>query len=289
MSAHPNPTVRRRRLGAELRRLRDEAKVTMDGAAERIDADRTKMSRVENGRQAIRPVEVEALLKLYGVTDENLIAGLCTLAREGRKKNWWHQYSGILAESFTQRLAIESDTTLIRKYCHALVPGLLQTEEYAEALIRARENGATEEEVAAFVKLRMERQAFLRRETPQPPQLVCLLDEAVLRRVIGGPEVMTAQLRALIKVNNPPDLSIQVVPFDQGWHFGLDGSFEIYSYPNPMDFDVVALDYLDGTIYLEEDGPVKRYDRSFEQLRAAALSSRQSMDVISRTVRDLEG
>jgi transcriptional regulator with XRE-family HTH domain len=287
VAGHLIPTVRRRRLGAELRRLRDAAGVKMEDAAERIDTDRTKISRVETGRQSIKPIEVEALLRLYGVEDEAMISALRTLAREGRKKNWWQQYND-LRPDLRERLAIESDAGGIRQYSQVLVPGLLQTEKYAETLIREADKSITDEEVASLIKLRLERQAILRREEPPPPQYICLLDESVLHRQIGGPAVMAEQLRALLKINDPPDLSIQVVPFDQGWHAGLDGPFEIFSYPNPMDFDVVALEYLDGAMYLEEDEPVERYRRSFDQLRAAALSSRQSMDLISRTARDLD-
>ncbi len=289
MSAHPTPTVRRRRLGAELRRLREAAGVKPEAAAERIDSDRTKMSRVENGRQAIKPLEVEALLKLYGVEDERLTTALCTLAREGRKKNWWQQYSDIMVDSLRERLAIESDVASISQYSQILVPGLLQTREYATALIRGAGNSSGEAQIAAFVELRMRRQEVLKRETPAAPHYTCLLEEAVLRRPIGGAKVLARQLRALIDINGLPDLSIQVIPSDQGWHAGLEGSYEIYSYPDPMDFDVVCLEYLNGAMYLEENGPVAKYRKSFDQLRVAALSSRQSMDLISRVADDLEG
>lgn len=119
-----------------------------------------------------------------------------------------------------------------------------------------------------------------------PPQYVCLLDEAVLRREVGGPAVMAAQLDKILEMNNPPKLTIQVVPFAQGWHAGADGAFNIYSYPDPMDLDVVNLDYLDGALYLEEDQPVERYQLAFDELRAAALASRQSVELISAVKRE---
>jgi hypothetical protein len=123
---------------------------------------------------------------------------------------------------------------------------------------------------------------------PAAPQFLCVLDEALLRRQIGSPEVLAAQLEKLIEVNSPPGLSVQVVPFDQGWHAGLDGAFTTYSYPDPLDLDVVSLDYLDGAMYLEEDATIERYRRAFDQLRASALSSLQSMDLIPRLARDLK-
>jgi hypothetical protein len=119
------------------------------------------------------------------------------------------------------------------------------------------------------------------------PQVLCLLDEAVLHRPMGSPDVMAAQLQRLIDANHPPHLSIQVIPFEHGWHAGLDGAFSIFSYPDPMDLDVVALGYLDGALYLEEDGPVERYRMAFDQLRSSALSSQQSTALITRVARSL--
>ncbi|MFJ5532522.1 helix-turn-helix domain-containing protein [Streptomyces sp. NPDC093261] len=286
MAGHLVPTVRRRRLGADLRRLREAAGVKMEDAAGRIDTDRTKISRVETGRQSIKPVEVEALLKLYGVEDEQMIQALRTLAREGRRKNWWQQYSDGLSATFRERLAIESDAAVIRQYSQAYIPGLLQTADYAETVIRAADRSLPDSEIDTLVRVRLERQEALKRD--KAPQYICLLDEAVLRRPIGSPTVMAAQLRALLEVSELPDLLIQIVPFEQGWHAGLDGPFEIFSYPDPIELDVVALEYLDGAMYLEEDEAVAKYCKSFDQLRAAALSSRQSQDLISRTARDLD-
>lgn len=281
---HPRPTVRRRKVGAELKRLREAAGVKMEEAAERIGGDKSKISRQENGRQGVSKLEIEALLDFYGVEDQKLRTALMTLAREGRRKSWWAQYSDILPEVFQEQLSIESDAVRILLFQPLLVPGLLQTQEYAEESIRGVEKTASDEQIQSYVSIRMDRQEILRRDNA--PQVVCLLDEAVLRRTVGGPEVMRAQLHKLVELNDPPELSIQVIRFEQGWHAGLDGAFSIYSYPDPMDLDVVRLEYLDGTLYLEEDGPVERHQLAFDQLRASALPSRQSMDLISQAARD---
>ncbi|MET7874717.1 helix-turn-helix domain-containing protein [Streptomyces cyaneofuscatus] len=284
MPSHPRPTVRRRRLGAELKRLREKAGVRMEDAAERIGGDKPKISRQENGRQGVSKLEIEALLALYEVSDDRLRTALTTLAREGRRKGWWAQYSDILPAGFQERLSIESDAARILTFQSMLVPGLLQTAEYATEVIRSAGKSATEDQLKSYIEVRASRQEIFARDNP--PQYVCLLDEAVLRREVGGPAVMAAQLGKILEVNNPPKLTIQVVPLSQGWHAGADGAFNIYSYPDPMDLDVVNLDYLDGALYLEEDLPVERYQLAFDELRATALASRQSMELVSSVRRE---
>ncbi|MEW2066176.1 DUF5753 domain-containing protein [Streptomyces sp. NPDC007346] len=190
----------------------------------------------------------------------------------------------ILPAGFQERLSIESDAARILTFQPMLVPGLLQTAEYATEVIRSAGRSATEDEIASYIEVRANRQEILARDNP--PQYVCLLDEAVLRREVGGPTVMAAQLGKIVEVNNPPKLTIQVVPFSQGWHAGADGAFNIYRYPDPMDLDVVNLDYLDGALYLEEDLPVERYQLAFDELRATALASRQSMELVSAVQRE---
>ncbi|WP_241562119.1 helix-turn-helix domain-containing protein [Streptomyces hoynatensis] len=286
MPTKPRPTVRARRLGAKLRRLREDAGVKMEAAARRIDGDKPKISRIENGRMSIRRLELEALLGLYGVTDERTVNALTTMLRQTRRKGWWHQYSQDLDPDFEERLDLEDDAVRILAFQPLLVPGLLQTADYARAVIRSAERSASDDEVETWMSMRMTRQDILSRETP--PQLVCVLDEAVLHRQIGGPATLIGQLKRLCEVNSPPELSIQVVPFGQGWHAGLDGGFSIYSYPDPLHLDVVTVDYLDGALYLEDDSSVERYRRAFDHVRASALSSRQSTSLISRLARDLD-
>jgi transcriptional regulator with XRE-family HTH domain len=284
---HLRPTVRRRKVGSEFKRLREAAGVTMDQAAERIGGDKSKISRQENGRQSVSKLEAEALLELYRVEDQRLRTALTTMARESRRKGWWAQHGDLLAESLQEQISIESDAARILLFQPLTVPGLLQTREYAEESIRSVEKsrGASEEQIETYVSVRMGRQEILHGDSA--PQVLCLLDEAVLHRPMGSPDVMAAQLQRLIDANHPPHLSIQVIPFEHGWHAGLDGAFSIFSYPDPMDLDVVALGYLDGALYLEEDGPVERYRMAFDQLRSSALSSQQSTALITRVARSL--
>lgn len=285
---HLRPTVRRRKVGSEFKRLREAAGVTMDQAAERIGGDKSKISRQENGRQSVSKLEAEALLELYRVEDQRLRTALITMARESRRKGWWAQYGDLLADSLQEQLSIESDAARILIFQPQLVPGLLQTRAYAyESIRRAMPKTATEEEIEPYVQLRLARQEILRGD--QAPKLVCILDEAVLHRPMGSAEAMAEQLRRLIEVNDPPHLTIQVVPFSHGWHAGVDGAFSIFSYPDPMDLDVVSVSYLDGSLYLEEDGPVERHQMAFDQLRAAALSSQQSMALVSQIAQGLHG
>lgn len=282
LAKHLRPTVRRRKVGSEFKRLREASGVTMDQAAERIGGDKSKISRQENGRQSVSKLEAEALLELYRVEDQRLRTALITMARESRRKGWWAQHGDLLAESLQEQISIESDAARVLLFQPLTVPGLLQTREYAEEFIRSveRGKGASNEQIETYVSVRMDRQKILHGEAA--PQVVCLLDEAVLHRPIGTSEVMTAQLQQLIDVNDPPHLSIQVIPFGHGWHAGLDGAFSIFSYPDPMDLDVVSVGYLDGALYLEEDGPVERYRMTFDQLRSSALSSQQSMALIAQ-------
>lgn len=284
--AQPRPTVRRRRLGSVLRRLREEADIKMEEAAERIDGDRPKISRIENGRISVRRLEIEALLGLYGVSDQRTLTSLVALAREGRKKSWWQQHSQSLTLDFQEWLDLEDDAASIHTYQPLLVPGLLQTPEYAEAVIRGAERAASKAQIDQYVSTRLARQRVLQRE--HAPQYVCLLDEAALHRQIGGPSVLAEQLRRIVEVNDPPEVTVQVVPFSHGWHAGLNGGFDFFSYPDPMDLDVVSVEYMDGLLYLEEDESVKRYRKAFDQLRSSALSSRQSMDLISRLALSLD-
>ncbi|MBB1253743.1 helix-turn-helix domain-containing protein [Streptomyces alkaliterrae] len=286
MAGQPRPTVRRRRLGSELRRLREAAGIKMEQAAARIDGDKPKISRIENGRISVRRLEIEALLDLYGVTDRRTVTSLVTLGKESRRKSWWHQYGQNLTPDFQEWLDLEDDAVRIHSYQPLLVPGLLQTPAYAHATIRSAERSATSDEVHDFVATRMTRQAIF--ERTNRPQYVCILDEAVLHREIGGPGVLAAQLQKLAEVASPPELTVQVVPFNQGWHAGLNGGFSLFTYPDPMDLDVVSVQYMDGMLYLEEDESVERYRMAFDQLRASALSSRQSIELISRLARDLE-
>lgn len=282
---HPEPTVRKKRLGSALRRLREEAGVSQQLAGEQVDGDKSKMSRIESGRQGVRPIELKALLDLYGV-DDDLRTALLTLQRQGRQQGWWHKHSETLTPELKERLSLESDAARIHAFQCAAVPGLLQTDAYAEAMIRgAIIERTTEEEVRADVELRLERQSIFDEDAPT---YLCILTEAVLHQVVGGPEVMAEQLRALAESAVRPGTTVQVIPFAQGAFPAMDHPYTIYSYPDPMQLDIVGIENLDGALYLEEPGSVELYRSAFDHARAAALSSRESVALISRLARDLE-
>lgn len=255
----------------------------MDDVAERIGGDKSKISRIENGHQGIHKLELEAMLEMYGAQDERLRTALTTLSRESRKKDWWQQYGEILGPDLQNHLSMEADAARIHAYQPLLIPGLLQTPDYARALFESHK-ARSEEQIESLVSVRMARQKITQGESPT--QFVCVLDEAVLHRLVGGRKVMEGQLRRLLDIDNPPQLAVQVIPFDQGWHAGLHGGFSIFSYPDPMDLDIVHFEYLDGALLLEEDATVAKYRLAFDQLRSSALSSRQTRDLISRLLRD---
>jgi transcriptional regulator with XRE-family HTH domain len=273
-------------LGAELKTLREAAEVSVEEAARRIHGDNSKISRLENGRQRVTRLELEALLDLYRTEDEKLREWLIALSTEGRKRSWWRQHGDVLPASFQELLTMESDAAKIAAFQPQVIPGLLQTKEYATAVIAGASGPLPDHEVEFFVNFRLERQAVFQRD--DPPQYLCILTEGVVRQQIGGPAIMAEQLRRLMSLSRPPEMTIQVIPFSQGAYTSTGGAFALYSYPDPLDLDIVHTDYLDGALYLEEDATVEKYRRALDGLRTAALSSRQSMELISSIVRDLE-
>ncbi|HEY3607214.1 MAG TPA: helix-turn-helix transcriptional regulator [Pseudonocardiaceae bacterium] len=261
-----SPTVRRRRLSAELRRLRDQAQLTIDDVAEKLTCSASKISRIETGHVSVTPRDTREMLKLYGVEPEQLEA-LVQLAKEARKKGWWHSYSEVFTGAF---VGLEAETSSLRAYQALLVPGLLQTEDYMRAVIRAARPDATEAHVAKRVKARLARQRLL--TDVDPPRYWAVIDEAVLCRTVGGPRVMHAQLNWLIARASLPHVTIQVLPFSAGAHAGMEGPFLILGFPEQADPDVVYVDNTTAGSYLEEPADILRYTLMFDYLRAAALA-----------------
>ncbi|ARQ69160.1 helix-turn-helix domain-containing protein [Streptomyces marincola] len=280
-------TVRRYLLGMELRRLRMTAGVKQETAALHVDMDDSKLSRVENGTSPISKPELVELLKLYGVREgeHELFDFLVALYREARKRGWWYQQRGVIPPSVQQLIELESSATSMFQFSLTVVPGLLQTENYARALISAFPVPAPGS-VEKAVEVRMTRQRILAEDAA--PQLVCVLDEAALRRQVGGPRVQAEQLRKLVTISDPPRLTVQVVPYSQGVHAGMDGGFKLFSYPDPFNLEFAFVEYLDGRIFVEGDGQVDAFTRTADLLRTQALSSDDSLDLIARIAEDLE-
>jgi transcriptional regulator with XRE-family HTH domain len=266
-----SPTVRRRRLAAELRRLRERAQLTIEDVAEKLECSSSKISRIETGHVGVNPRDARELLRLYGVADDQREA-LVQLSREARKKGWWHAYNEVFTGAF---VGLEAEASSLRAYQALLVPGLLQTQDYMRAVIRAARPGATAAEVDKRVKARLARQQLL--TDVDPPQYWTVVDEAVLCRSVGGPDVMHAQLNWLAERATLPHVTIQVLPFAAGAHAGMEGPFLILGFPEPADPDVVYVDNTTTGIYFEDPAEVLRYTLMFDHLRAAALSPDDSL------------
>jgi transcriptional regulator with XRE-family HTH domain len=278
MSRGPSPTVRRRRLAARLRELRETAELTIDEVGERLECSASKISRIETGHVGVTPRDVRDMLEVYGIDDDEREA-LVQLAREARKKGWWHAYNEVFTGSF---VGLESDASFLHTHQALLVPGLLQTEAYTRAVIRAIRPDVTEADVELRVRGRLNRQKLITDES-NPPEYWAVLDEAVLQRTVGGPEVMREQLKWLVEAATLPNVTLQVVPFSSGAHAGMEAPFLILGYPEQADPDVVYVENSTSGVYLEQPEDVHRYTLMFDHLRAAALKPDDTVDLVDRT------
>ncbi|WP_326636851.1 helix-turn-helix domain-containing protein [Streptosporangium sp. NBC_01755] len=270
--------MRRRRLAAELRRLRERAQLTMEEVGEQIGWSATKISRIETSRVGVVPKDVGSLLDLYRV-DGSRREELLKLARDARKRGWWQAYSD-LSSDYTSYISLEAETTSMRSFGTVLLPGLVQTEDYARAVIRAGLILAPPGEVERRIEVRMARQSLLTQTNPL--RLWTILDEAAVCRTIGGSTVMRAQLKRLLELAELPNVTIQVLPFTAGAHSGTSGAFEILEFPEPADPDVVFLENLTDSLYVEREADVYRYTVAFDHLRAKALDPDDSRDFIAK-------
>jgi transcriptional regulator with XRE-family HTH domain len=270
------PTGRRRRLGAELRRLREAAGLTIDRVAEELECSPSKVSRIETGQVSATPRDVRDMLGLYRVDDARLEA-MVQVAREARQRGWWQKFVDV-PDGVPAYVGLETAATSIDVYMALLVPALLQTPDYARAVIAAVRPDLPRSEIDRRVELRLRRQDLLDQE--RPPRMRVLLDDTVLRRPVGGPAVMAAQRRRLLADADRPAVTIQVLEVEAGAHAGMDGPFTIFGFPAPAEPDVVALDSAADALYLEEPEDVARYRRVFELLLPAARSPEDSAAII---------
>ncbi|WP_327070486.1 helix-turn-helix domain-containing protein [Kitasatospora sp. NBC_01250] len=278
-------TVPRRQLGRNLRDLRNQARMTVRAAARRLEWSEAKMWRIETGQTSLRSLDVEAMCKVYGAPGQ-LTEALMALAKETKARGWWHAYGDVIPEGFDLFIGLEEAASRIDWYESELVPGLLQTEEYARTVIRAGKPDEDDEEVERRVRLRTARQVLLTRVT-EPLTFDAVINEAVLRRPIGGPSVMSGQLERLLIVSELPNVTIKVVPFSAGFHLGvLSGSFGVLRFPldgNGAETEppTVYADGFTGDLYLDKPHEVERYDAAFKSIRAAALDEQASRHLIS--------
>ncbi|WFE26341.1 helix-turn-helix transcriptional regulator [Solwaraspora sp. WMMD791] len=261
------PSVQRRRLAAELRARREAADLTIDQVIQKVKVGKSTLSRVENAQVSVTPRTVTHLLRLYGVSDEDVEA-LVQLAREAQQYNWWHDYSNAMPHELAEYVAFEDEATQLRAYNVQLVNGLLQTTDYARAIISAEFPDGPAAKVEERIEVRLVRQKILDR--PNPPRMWFVLDEAVLHRPVGGPHVMAEQLEHLIAIGQRPAITVQVLPFRQGAHMGMGVSFTMLDFSNHP--TVVYQENLSGALYLDKDYHVETHGLAFDHLRATALS-----------------
>jgi len=276
------PTVRRRRLAFELRRLREAAKLTCEDVAELLECSASKISRIETARVTVSPRDVRDLLRIYGVPNDQHDS-LVQLARDSRQKGWWHAYGDSVQPHFATYLGMESAASEIKDFNLTRLPILLQTEDYAREVIAAGRMRALPAHDRS-VELLMERQRLAR---ANPPTVWVVLDEAALRRQVGGPDIMRQQIEHLIELSANPGMFLQIIPFSGGAHVAMDLPFVIMGFPDPADPDVVCMGYPTGVLWIEDMAEVHRYNMFFHHLQASALSLDDSTALMISVLKEL--
>jgi transcriptional regulator with XRE-family HTH domain len=273
------PTVRRRRLGSELRRLRESHSIKLEEVADRLGLAPSTLSRIETGKAPTRSAYLTSMLELYGVEDPAQRQVLTEMAREGHRKGWWVAWEDVLPTGFSIYVGLEAEAASLRVYEAQVVHGLLQTEDYARVVMTTVRRRETPDEINRLVALRMQRQEVLLRA--DPVELWIILDEAVIRRSMGTPEIMRAQLDRLIESSQMPNVTLQVLEFASGLHPALNGPFAIIEFPERFDPDVVYSEGVGGQAYVEErEKEVRTRAEAFDLLRATALPPADSAELI---------
>jgi transcriptional regulator with XRE-family HTH domain len=279
------PPVRRRILGAALRRFRKEAGCTLDDAARILDCRRSKISRIETGQRGIRGTDLRELLAEYGVDDPRRDA-LLSLARRPRRDGWWQSASHVRGAAYAGFTELGGAGTSVGTYDAQVLPGLVQTRDYAQAIAVASLVKESQEERKQFVQVRLAQQHVLTRDQ-HPLPFWAVLSEGALRQMVGGRDVMRAQLRHLVDIGDRQrNVSLQVLPFAAGAHAATSGPFVIITFPGAPDLAVVYLEGHTGGIYLDGEDEVARYTLAFEHLRATALSTAATVTLIEEIAAD---
>jgi transcriptional regulator with XRE-family HTH domain len=272
-------SIQRRRIGAELRELRKKANLTLDEVARRFDWSVSKASRMELGRVPISPRDVRDLLDLYGLADDERRDAMVEAARGGRERDWWHEYDDLIGRQFAIYLGFEKDATSVRNYESLLIPGLLQTPEYAREIFRAAWPAERPDDHERRVAARMQRQTLLTR--PAPPEVCVILDEAALHRGVGGPDVMHVQLVKLVQASYRRNITVQVVPFGAGAYPAMQGGFVVLGF-GIDDPEVAFVDGYTREQHIEDAAEARRYAYAFDRLSEQALSPEDSRELIAR-------
>lgn len=295
MSPLRGPVVPRRRLGAELRTLREQAGLTIDEVAKELECSVSKVSRLETGQGIPKIRDVRDLLNRYGVADQAYRERLMRWVRDGQRQGWWDDFSDVLdpedplLPNNLRYVALEQDASELRRFESTFVPGLLQTEDYAHAILNTlssargwggRRSESTHEVTDRHVELRMRRQGRLY-ATEDPLTVHMVLDEAVLHRQMGGEQVMRAQLKRLLADAQRPNITVQVLPFRSGAHPSAAGSFTVLTFPDSDDNDLVYIEGHLGDLYLEKEHDVQVYEQMFDVLVDMCMSSERSARLVA--------
>jgi transcriptional regulator with XRE-family HTH domain len=279
------PTVRLRRLAAELRRLRSESELTREDVTARTGINEATLYRIETARVRPQRRTLIALLDLYQLQDSQR-GEVLALSQRADEQGWLRPYHSELPEEYTAYISFETEAWEVRNYESLFIPGLLQTEDYARAVIRGTLPMAGSEAVEQRVQARVERKAVLAKSDPL--RLWAIMDEAALRRMVGGPMVMREQLKHLERVSVEPHVTLQVIPFSVGAHAGMPGSFVLMGFADAEDPEIVYLDSMAGDLFLEAEIDVRRYGVMFDNLRAQVLSPDGTMSLITTLISEMQ-
>lgn len=283
--ARGGPTVLRILLGSQLRRLRTDKSISREDAGYEIRASHAKISRLELGQVSFKERDVADLLTLYGVNDPSEREPLLSLARQANTPGWWHKYSDVLPQWFEVYVGLEEAASVIRTYEIQFVPGLLQTEDYARSVVMLAHSNAPASEIDDRVTLRMTRQQRL--TEGGGPKVWAAVDEAALRRPLGGPEVMRGQLEHLIEMSKLPNVTLQIVPFNQGGHAAAGGPFSILRFTGPELPDIVYLEQLTSALYHDKPEETEHYMRVMDQLCIEAMPASATVDYLGEILNDI--
>ncbi|MBO3680887.1 helix-turn-helix transcriptional regulator [Streptomyces sp. NEAU-YJ-81] len=279
------PTVLRVVLGKRLQDLREKAGLSFEQAGRALDVTHATIRRMEKAEVGLKLPYVEKLLRTYGVADPEEVEGFLSLAREANKAGWWHRFRDVLPEWFNTFVSLEVEANLIRAYEPHYIPGLLQSEDYARAVLRAGMPHAPESEIERNVALRMERQALLTRDNP--PMLWVVMDETVVRRPIGGSETMRAQIARLIEEAEAPHIRLQIMPFDAGPHPAMYGPFHIFRFPIPELPDIAYTESLVSGSYFDQRDDVSAFLEALDRMCAQAAPAQTTQAILSRIRKEI--
>ncbi|GAA3866218.1 helix-turn-helix transcriptional regulator [Streptomyces lacrimifluminis] len=282
MASSVNPTVRRRRLGQELRRLREQKGMTAEEVAERLLVSQSKISRLENGRRSISQRDVRDLCGVYEVEDQRMVDSLMEMAKDSRQQGWWHAFGDV---PYSVYIGLETDAASLRAFESQIIPGLLQTRPYAEALIQGALPETSTDDVEKRVQVRLRRQDRVSTDD-NPLRLWAVIDEAALHRVVSNRLVMREQLEHLAEMSQQPHVTVQVLPYEVGAHPGLNGQYAILEFPDAADSSVVYIEGVTSDLYLEKAPDVQKYSVMYEHLRAQALNVDQSRQFILNVAKE---